>query len=255
MTENVNLLASWGVCTRTVDQCAERVLDCLRKLAVCDAVFAQTWLQCGNSLKSAYENKVELTVNVLRQLLDKGRFRRDVDKTVMEELGFSSGRLWNGSFDTPAHVAFHCGAHPDPIYMPGVNSVRVEFPPLGPAAERTLQMNTLRHVMSAVVSVWDPDWARVSTYEMDQVVYPEAYYKGQKAGWLTYASDRYGELPELPPTCGTQHLEGLGTLIVLNGIKRVSSSGIQHVKAVRSLSEVLKKAGMLAPLPPLQAGP
>lgn len=250
--ERLNLEAYWGSRKESIDECAAHVLDCLRQLAVGDEAFAQPWLKCGNSRKEALANKIELTSESLRNLLAKGRNRYDTTKEVIEDLGFYLGRLWNGWDDeAAAHVAFHCGAYPKLMPMP--NDCLIEFPYGGPAANRIVQVNKLGCVMAAVVSSWDPDVAAVSSYQMRAAVYPQTH-RGPWAGWLTYLSDRYGALPALPEGCEVTRLEGQGSLIVLKGFDRLTASNPAHVEAVWQLSDVLERAGMLAPTPPHAIG-
>jgi hypothetical protein len=109
-------------------------------------------------------------------------------------------------------------------------------------------MERLHHITAAVVGSWDPNWARVSTFQTRQAIYPELY-QGVEVGWLTYLSNRYGPLPKLPDDCEVTRIEGLGSLIVIKGIDRLTASNPAHVEAMRRLSEALKGAGLLTPTP------
>jgi hypothetical protein len=58
-------------------------------------------------------------------------------------------------------------------------------------------------------------------------------------------------LPPLPDDCSVERVGKSGNLIVITSIKEpLTVSNPAHVAAVRRLSEVLERAGMLAPIPP-----
>jgi hypothetical protein len=171
MQDDLNLKARWSARKETVDECASRAMVCLLRMATCDDAFGQ-WFRKSKSRGQALANRVDMTIDSLRDALQRGRNRRDFDKTVIEELGFSMS-LWNGS-DREAGAGFYvgCGKYPDPVLLPGPNECRIDFPHGGPVAERLLQLGKLSEVVSAVVTSWDPDWALVSTYAMDGTIYP-----------------------------------------------------------------------------------
>jgi hypothetical protein len=229
------------------------MLSFLKGLAGCDEVFAQKWLKLAKTPAKAMANdleQIEVTAKSLQALLARERVRTERDNSVMEDLGFMPGTFWNGREDEAARIFVQCGAFPDPQIMPGANTVWVDFPNEGNAANRILRPKKLQQVMKVVVESWDPDWARISTYKVEIEVYPENGYLGQMVGWLTYASDRYGKLPALPLECEVTRIDNFGNLIFISSLQSITVSNPDHVAAVRRLSEVLKRAGMLAPVPP-----
>ncbi len=251
MKEQVNLKARWGVRKESVEACASHMLRCLQQLALCDEAFAHKWLKCGMSLKETLANKIELSAESLQSLLIRGRIKRDVDKSVIEHLGFSSGRLWNGREESAAHISIQCGAYPDPNKMPGINDVLLELPRDGSASERVFYIDNMRKIISTVLECWDPDWIRVSTYKLDEMVYPQELYQGQQVGWLTYVSDRYGKPPSLPREYEVSRVGNAGNLIVVSSIDRPTILNRAHVESLRKLSNILEQAGMLSPTPPM----
>jgi len=140
-------------------------------------------------------------------------------------------------------ITFFCGAYPTVSTMPTPNECRIV-----PVVDELLHENNLRMVMRAVVDSWDPDWGRVSTFEMDKAINPQVY-TGVDVGWLTYLSDRYGKLPRLPAEYQVTRIEGLGNLITITGIDRITASNPAHVAAVQQLWEILIAAGLLPPTP------
>jgi hypothetical protein len=247
MRERIDLHARWGDRKESADECAGHAVECLQQLAVCDAAFGQ-WFKRGKSRKEALEGRFEPTFESCRDLLEKGRNHFDTTKEVIEDLGFSMG-LWNGGEEGSAvGLRFHGGAYPAVPRMPNPNDCVIDLPYGGSAADYLLSKGKLRQITSAVVESWNPDWARVSTFHMRQSLYPELY-QGVEVGWLTYLSDRYGPLPKLPDDCEVTKVEGVGSLIVIGGIDRLTASNPAHVEAVRRLSETLGAAGLLSPTP------
>lgn len=260
LPEQIRLIARWPARKATVEDCAAKTYSFLLQLAKCDELFAQGWLKCAIARFSRRTGGVEtvrgleplrLTTDELRNLLLEGRLRRDTDKSVIEHLGFClGGGLRNISDEETVHVSVTCGAYPDPRILPAANDVWVRLPEdEGPWIARILQPAKLKEIVRITVEIWDPDWARISTGDLELAVYPENPYVGQRVGWFTYISDRYGELPALPPECEVTRVADLGDLIYIKSIDRPTASNEAHVKAIRDVSEILRKAGLLAPTP------
>src|SRR5687768_756609 len=100
MIERYYLGAYWGNRKETAAECAERAVALLQWLSRCDEAFGR-WFQGGRSRKEALQREVRPDPAVLRPLLERGRNRRDDDRSVIEELGFRMG-LWNGAADSDA---------------------------------------------------------------------------------------------------------------------------------------------------------
>jgi hypothetical protein len=251
MSDAITLHACWGNRKETVDECAKHAERFLRLLAEFDDTFGQ-WFKKGMSRRQALQSKVEPTFESLRNLLSKGRNRGDVSKAVIEDLGFHL-RLWNGLDGDAggAGVSNTCGSYPEPV-MPEPNWCDIDLPYGGLAHDRLLQVEKLCKIIDIMVTCWNPDWAWVSTYDIRGIIYP-GMYQGQAVGWLTYISDRYGPLPALPKEYEVTRINGLGNVINITTIDRLTMSNPAHIEAIRRLSEILEKAGMLAITPPLSS--
>jgi hypothetical protein len=245
MNDQINIKARWGSREQSSQQCADSALAYLRRLALCDEVF-KNWLQCGWSFNEAKNSNVELSKDYLNQLFIAGQNRRDTDKRIISQLGFTLGRLWNGSELEAAHVTIHCAAHN--TEFPGPNDILIELPDGGPAYERLQSSEKLREIVKATAEIWDPDWVRVSTYRIDEEIYGQQRYQGQKVGWLTYVSDRYGAMPFLAEGTVVSKLAG-GNLIELPSVTAKSFMTDGGVSKLRALSDALKAAGFLEPIP------
>jgi len=180
--------------------------------------------------------------------LNRGRSRRESDGVVVEELGFTA-HLWNGISDEEEGMLMDisCGAFPPTELLRAPNSVEIRFPLSGPLAKRLLCDEMLAKVVHAVVESWKPDWCRVTSNRVLEILMED---DGERptflVGWLTYLSRRYGQLTNLPVGYRTMELNGHGTLIVIEGSQRFSASNGKYIDAARRLADILNRAGMLA---------
>jgi hypothetical protein len=188
------------------------------------------------------------TVTACRSLLHEKRNYSDVPRKPIEDLGYKMF-LWNGlDGDSDANVFFNCGAYPAVPAMPNPNSCEVWFPFGGPFGERLLRDQKLSELMGEIVHSWDPDWARVSTRDMDRAVHG-AEHRTVSVGRLTYFSDRYGAIPALPNVYQVTRLGDRGSLISIPNIDQVTVANPEHITLIRRLSEILKSFGLLSPTP------
>jgi hypothetical protein len=246
MVEKIDIRARWDARKESAAECAKRMLGCLQRLATIDEVFAVGWLKCGDSLQEALQNRVRVSQEFLEAVFEQRRSRREAERGPIDDLGIGSGRFWNGLEPDAAHISVRCGAYVDPAKMPGINEVRIGLPQAGAAGDRLLRPEKLREIVTVVAEEWDPDWARVSTFHMDEILYPARRYRGQEAGWLTYISSRYGGLPPLPKSCQVIPVSGRGDIIVITPIQKISAAHSSDVILLRELSSVLEKAGFLS---------
>jgi hypothetical protein len=150
----------WAARKESIEQCAERLSRFFADLAACDPSLT-TWYERGRSRQQAAEQRAEVRdENYLRNLLDRGRNRRDVGRTVIEELGFRTG-LWNGGDENKAiGLNITCGLYwtsPNPSASMS-NSVTVDLPEnLG----ELKQSERMAGVLAAVARAWEPDWAGI----------------------------------------------------------------------------------------------
>ena len=240
MTSRFTLGAYWGDRRESRAECARRTSECLSRLARCDEAFAQ-WCQKGGSRRQAVEREVQPTEEVLASLLRESR--RDVDRSVIEELGYTLG-LWNGADeDESASISFSCGGcagAPDVL-----NSVVLRLPRGGAAAARLLRVDALVETMDAVVSSWEPDRARVISQEHLELL---ARRRGRPTvGWLLYLSRRRGEIPRLPAPARVVPLAA-GSVIVLTD-DCFSVERPDHLQHARRVEAILDEHGLLEPAP------
>jgi hypothetical protein len=146
--------AYWGDRKESVEECANRVVECLSAIPKCDEAFSR-WYLTGRSRKEALEGEFLVTREAVKQQLLKGRNRRDVGGEVIENLGFSLN-LWNGGKDSQdVRFSIQCGTY---AANPNLcNSCLLNLPSEGLPRERVLRVDALLCLMGAVVAGFDPD--------------------------------------------------------------------------------------------------
>lgn len=97
----------WGPRSWTLDESTERIVSAFAAL---EAAGYGTYFHKGRSRREAAQRQFTPGVVAVRELLRRGVNRRDVDRSVMAELG-SSFSLWSGVADSEAYeVSVHVGS-------------------------------------------------------------------------------------------------------------------------------------------------
>ncbi len=223
--ENVVLGAYWWDRKESVEQCAERVVGCLRDFGQCDPALSR-WFRGGRSRKEALEREVQITSDAVKELLLRGRNRKDIGGEVIEDLGFSL-RLWNGGEDCQ-DVGFSvtCGGY---AANPNIwNSCVVELPSEGPPSERMLKVDPLLCLMRAVVTAFDPDWATVMPDSLRQIA-NFGWANKPAVGWLFYAANRVLPSPRIPAVARVVSIPNRGSIAVVTE-ERFSPDRPEHLQ-------------------------
>ena len=116
-----------------------------------------TWYDQADTLEESLQLQVSVDRDGLCQLLLAGRYHRDGDGALMEDLGFLIG-IWNGDHEDRAlGLSISCGIY---SALGGINNVqlhglRTDWP------ENWLTADIAVELVRAAVSAWRPDWAGV----------------------------------------------------------------------------------------------
>ena len=148
--------AYWGPRKESIDQCAERALSFFEEIAKCDPAL-KTWRERGKSRQGALiKNANTGDRQYLIELLDRGRNKKDIGSSPINDLGFNVG-LWNG---VDVSLSITCG-----LYWSGsksraglLNSIVLDLPQDLGELNRSEKMSSL---LLSVVNAWTPDWAGV----------------------------------------------------------------------------------------------
>lgn len=157
MAEPFYIGGYWAQRPESVEACADRLHTFLTALARAHPLLG-TWFRKGYSRRAALRHQVEPTPEALRTLLLAGRNRRDDDRSVIEELGFSTS-MWNGN-DIAVGLMVHVGMYPA-VSLP--NSVVMNLPKPEGAALALYTPAVAGQIVEAVVSAWDATWATWSS--------------------------------------------------------------------------------------------
>jgi hypothetical protein len=224
--------AYWGARKESADRCAERLRAFFADLAVCDPALA-TWYERGSSRKQASEKRAKVgDLGYLMRLLDRGRSRRDVGGTLIEELGFGIG-LWNGGEEGKvAGLSINCGlywksANPN-VYLG--NCVTLDFPEELGELVRTEHM---ARVLAVVARAWEPDWAGVMSKDAMRVrtFNPKIPF----VDWMVFVP-RWIE--SITPPSSIVRLQGLGSVLVAQTMPP-SGNDPEELRRIRGIEKVL----------------
>ncbi len=235
--------AYWGPRKETALECARRAELFFQMLARCDPSFAN-WYRAGRNIPRGQPgHPVQSDINEWEKLFLRGRNRTDVDREVIEDMGFDEV-VWNAKKEA-TRISISCGG-----YSPwgGPNSCLLNPTREHSIRERLLCNSVLTEVITSMATAWDPDFAMASSSEMVDLI-----EKGRfevRVGWLTYLSRRLGRLPPLPAPVRIEPVGALGWLLVLSA-EPMTASNPEHVAFTARVRELLDRAGLIErPRPP-----
>lgn len=178
--------AYWGPRPESEEECARRLMRCLRDLAETDDLLGH-WYKKGWSRKQATESEVLVDEETLTTLVHSGRARGDFDRSVIPELGYSVS-LWNGDSKRSADFSVLCGATTSTV--PNNFVLHLPQPEEAPGL---LQTPAAMSVLRAAITAWDPEWATWTSHSIREPQLGEEQYDGRRIlGWATYLTIRAG---------------------------------------------------------------
>lgn len=227
MSGDLYVGAYWGPRQEDAGQCADRLTACFQGLHDCDKVFAK-WFERGKSRREALKKPVDVrSKDIVRRLLEAGRHRRDLDRIVMDDLGFTVG-LWNGGSDSRSvSISICCGLYSENPHLR--NSVVIDLPEdLGSLADK----DRCVQILKCVAKTWEPDWAGVisRTSRNARPFNPGLPF----VDWMIYVN-QIGIVPlVLPATATTMELAGKGTIVIVQNhpIDPANAADLSNVNAV-----------------------
>ena len=246
MQEDYYVGAYWGPRKETALECARRAELFFHRLARCDPSFAQ-WYRGGRKAPRGLPgHPVDPDSRELEKLLLQSRICTDVDKEVIERLGFSQ-MMWNAKKEA-TEISLSCGG-----YSPwgGPNSCLLKPTRQSAVLNRLLCVPVLAEVLTSMVTAWDPDFAMASSSEMVDLVEKGGFEV--RVGWLTYLSRRLGTPPPLPAPVRIEPVGALGWLLVLSP-EPMTASNPEHVAFTARVRELLDRAGLIEWPEPAPAG-
>jgi hypothetical protein len=143
----------WSARKESLDRCSERAfsaLTCLRAHG-----FSSFYLK-GRTRKAALKHPFELSLTSIRQLLNRGVNRNDVDRKPIPQLGYSFS-LWSGGRDDYSYeVSACCGGYSRFVG----NNFLVNLPAVGSHSLPEL-LPIMPGLFRELTEIWVPDRAVV----------------------------------------------------------------------------------------------
>jgi hypothetical protein len=231
--------AYWGPRQESAGQCAERMLACLTEFHGIGGVIA-SWYDKARNKRDANHRQEELQRPLhmwgdeeLVRLFEGGRNRRDLDHSVIEELGFRA-TAWNWSEPKSASsssetmkMTVTCGCYSHRVG----NALVLDFPEvLGDRAEKESALKALM----AVVRAWEPDWAGLISRASRNA---RQFTPGSPfVDWMIYLKQTNIDASELPSSASVVSVDGKGTIVITQDapVDPSDQSHVQNVQAVES---------------------
>jgi len=227
--------AYWGARKESVDLCADRLMALLNGVTVCGDLFSQ-WYEKGGSRREAMATRIDIqSRESVAKLLEAGRNRTDVDKAVIDSLGFSIG-IWNGQPDEQsASLGIVCGCYSNNPNLR--NSVVLELPE---NAGAHLDRDRCFALLTTVIKSWEPEWAGVIS-RSSRIA--RNYKPGRPfLDWMLYV-DRADVKSERLPASASATLVGGGTILVtqdqpVNPTDTVALANLKRIAEIAGLDPV-----------------
>jgi hypothetical protein len=179
----------------------------------------------------------------LRELLARGRNRRDVDGSVIEDLGFDLGAWNGGSGGGDCGFDFSCGSYASTPAVWIANSWVLSLPYEGEASNRLLTIPALLKIVEGMARSLEPDWGVVMSHLYQDMI-PDGEPGAPIVGWLTYLNVPEKALPVLPAGVRVVPVPERGSVIVVTE-ERFTATNPCHVQTADAVARALAEFGLL----------
>jgi Immunity protein 52 len=208
------LLAWWQSRLETPDECALRLAEMLRRLAVVHPIFGRWRRQAGS--KGAAQRpfcSMPPDIRELGEIIAKTG-QRHVTGRAVPELGYRFS-AWN-ELDRDHGLSFSCCPGRSDAKLFDVNSIEFSFGNPTPKNSDLLSYSVLNEVLTAVAQSWDVGWGTIEPWAND-LRFRDA--KGDLLrpwpGWLTYLSPAFVNKITPPSGVTVQRLSNGGVLMAV----------------------------------------
>jgi hypothetical protein len=143
---NIHVAAEWGPRRATVDECGALVSRSFQLLSAL-SVNLSGWRKVGSKGPVLDLRDSE----AIKKLLLSGRNRRDIDKSVISELGFLV-TVWNGNLTAEAQCTIKCGGYSTVGGLRNRVLVRLDF-----SLAAQLGADGLAKALGDLIDLWGAD--------------------------------------------------------------------------------------------------
>lgn len=218
--------AYWGVRPDSLEGCVDKAERFFAGLAEIDPLLSH-WCERGRSRKDALTRKVDASdVQKLEELLLKGRNRRDDNREVIEELGFSLS-LWNGADveEAESSIRLLCGSYTERVS----NNVLIDLPYL---SESLPWVENASALLTLVAEIWRPQWAGIMS---KKAMRERDFGGGPFVDWMVYVPR---SVESVPSPGRVETLNGLGSIVVVQPDPPVGDGG-EESSRIRQVERLL----------------
>lgn len=139
----------WSARKESLDRCSERYFASLSALQVHGF---NSYFRKGRTRKAALKQPFEVSLAAVRESLERGVNRRDIDRKPIPELGFSFS-LWSGHSDEESYsISATCGSYSQYVG----NYFVLELPSKG-ARSLPSALQTALDLFDILIEIWSPE--------------------------------------------------------------------------------------------------
>lgn len=220
----------WGVRKESPAEIARRMSKMLRKLKPISPLL-KAW---ATDAMDPDGHRISTTAKGLEPIIAKGVFRRDDNRKVIDDMGYSKS-LCN-AFDDGSFVSLyvHAGCWTEFSH----NSLRMNFPIITDAIRPLLSVEGILQILRILIECWEPDSAHFdSSFLLEALDWPEVQFNETDCWWMSYHRHSDWEWPELPEEVAVIE-EKKGRFLVLID-DTFAETGTGDVELVRRTGSIL----------------
>lgn len=221
------LAAYWDSRPDNLEKCTVAARQFFSRLAEAEPLLAH-WYERGRSRKQSLKSKMDNSdTQELRDRLLKGRNRRDLDHSVIEELGFSLS-FWNGANEEEAQasVRIDCGCYGQRVN----NHVLLDLPYMSQGLKWVENASAL---LGQAAEIWRPQWAGI----MSKKAIRERDFDVDSplVDWMVYVPRA---VPAMPLPSRVEVVKGLGSIVVVQPDPPVGDNA-EELERIRRVERLL----------------
>jgi hypothetical protein len=217
----------WGARRESAKECAKKLLLCFEETAALSDLFSRWYEPTAQNSADECRELTRMSEDQLELLLQGQRNRRDSDKSVIEELGFTC-HAWNGAM--AAHsvsMRLLCGAFSQYV----TNCFTLTLPETCASLAST---SLCVGLLASTVRIWHPDWGGIFSHRSREA--KPRKRRVPYVDWIFYTSSSALDRHLLPESASVLPFSGNGLIIATQPwpINPTSESDWSNVRAVEA---------------------
>ncbi|HAH44082.1 Imm52 family immunity protein [Gimesia sp.] len=220
----------WGAREENPAEIAQRLAKMMRKLKRISPLLA-AWSTDAMDLDG---HRISTSVKALEPFIAKGVYRRDDNRKVIADLGYSTS-LCN-AFDDGSFVSMRVDAGCWSEFSH--NSFRMNFPVITDVIKPLMSVDRILLIFRILIECWEPESGHFdSSYLAKDLDWPKIQFNETDCYWVSYYGSNVSELPELPEEVNVIQEKKNGRFLVLidDSFAETGTGDVELVRRTRSI--------------------